>query len=244
MKSFVRFKQKAGGIWNRKCGHGGMETAGFCWTGPHGRSGRQVSGLRTTPLRGTLCLKERHAARMGTQSTVYMRDMWQAVKEMGSIGRRPTTWDRPGLGKGGRVRCAGGPHSGESGKSHETQCEWGSRSPPAFHWLDLAWRVPGWTSEGSWSAIFAPPKANSLRRTVPILVWALVIGEGALSAQAAKLGGRGPMHERGTRAHKPTKTGSWGRPRLITLLSRAGHGTSPANARKLSLLKRKVNRRP
>lgn len=151
------------------------------------------------------------------------------------LGGRPTTWDdRPGPGKGGRADAQVVPTPSESGEADETRCEWGLRSPPGFHWLEWALRVPGWTSEGSWSAIFAP------LRPIP---------RGALCRYSAgrpssyyvvrQPGGNGGAVE--GRAHTPTKTGLGQAPRVITLAQQRRPPHPTANARKLSLLRWKVN---
>lgn len=169
--------------------------------------------------------------------------MWQAVREMGSIGTRPTEWDdRPGPGKGGRVRCAGGPHDSESGKTDETQCEWGLRSPPVFHWLERALRVPGWTKRGLLECNLCATETNSSQRTVPVL------GRRSSLARQVHRGRRqrwvveGRCMKGRPERTLPQKQGLGQAPTRYA--AQKGSGTPTANARKLSLLKWKVNSRP
>lgn len=116
----------------------------FVGTGPHGLVGGELSvGADGHPPCEVLRVRMRdNGGEVGRPPTVYMREMWQAVREMGAIGRGDP---RDGAAQGSEGTDAQvAPPRGESGEGHGTPCEWGSGSPPAGHWLRRALRVPGW----------------------------------------------------------------------------------------------------
>lgn len=175
MRRVRGFKQKkAGGIWNRKCGHREMEYGGFLLDRPHAPRPLGANWIVSGWVRETgdwdIPAKVLRA-RKRRDNEVYMRDMWQGG-QAGRLRIRGPSCELPGYAQVAppMANQAWATGRGVSGALSRHHCPIGC----APHCV-----CQDGTSACPWCAIFAPPSLH----TVPILA------SGLCHCQLARGGG-------------------------------------------------------